>query len=284
MPTTTRHPDAPTTDATGVRLPDALFGETKGVLDMLRRVTVATNLGDTAALVAEMSAGDGMFAWDGDGRIRGASAVARFVTDHRALVPGADIEFAPPRVVFEEGHAWAWVDWAWSVSAGEAVCRLVREDGRWRIAAMDPTGALALRPDADFDPRSAARALAGAVSFLELLDGALRAGADHAMNAARREPLYAMVTGRGALGRANTLARLVELSGRLERANTSVAVSMASGRALVLVEGDGDTRTALHMRRAGADWRLCAVELPSRDTTDASRPASSVTNTTIAEA
>ena len=178
MNATTQRIDAGIPEATAPDARDPLHLDAVSVLAMLRRATDAVNAGDREALAREMTRDDEPFTWDGVERVRGASSVASLVADHRALVPGSEVQFSPPRIVLEDEHTWAVISWAWSVSAGEAICKLAREDGSWRIAAIDPTGERVRRPQPDFDPRSAIDRLRGVVSFLSLIECSLQADAE----------------------------------------------------------------------------------------------------------
>jgi hypothetical protein len=274
MMTTTRHDDAALTNNSPVTLPDSLHDDTAAVLAMVERLTRAANRGDTDGLIADMSQRAEAFTWDGDARLHGSRAVADFVRNHRALVPSSDIEFGPPRVVFDGDTAWICIAWAWSVSAGEAWWLLAREDERWRMVAIDLTGARVRTPDPDFDPRPAVRALGDVVSLLSLLDGALQSGREQSARPVSRESLGAMVAGAGVLSREHMLACLVDLGERLDCAKAPVTVCARSGRALALIAGeDGvadEVTVVLELQLVGTDWRLCGVRPP--DTDNVTRP------------
>ncbi|MBT3267415.1 hypothetical protein HN371_09700 [Candidatus Poribacteria bacterium] len=250
MSATQQHLDAGTPDPLPIAPADFLYADTVGLLAMLRGFTDAVNQGDREALAGEMTRDTAPFSWDGDERIRGASSVASMVADHRALVPGADVQFRPPRIVFEHERAWAVINWGWSVSAGEGICELVREDGNWRIAAIDPTGERIARPESDFDPRAAIDALRGVVAYLALLECSLEA--------AETSPPPVAV-GHETLQLESDLARQDEWTGRVHCAAMAVAVCPVSRRALALMEDDGDAPITLELRRAGDGWRLAAV-------------------------
>ena len=245
MNATTRHIDAGKPEAMAPDTCDPLHLDAASVLAMLRRATDAVNAGDREALAREMTGQGEPFTWDGSERVCGASSVASLVVDHRVLVPSSELQFSPSRIVFEDEHAWAVINWAWSVSAGEAICKLACEDRSWRIAAIDPMGDRVRHPEPDFDPRSAIDELRGVVSFLALIECSLQADAEPT----RRSGDVDHGAGRAARG----------LAARVDCAAMPVAVCAHSRRALALTEDQGHATITLELRRASDQWRVAAV-------------------------
>jgi hypothetical protein len=259
MPATTPR-NAKAADVAALVLRDSLHRDTPNVRAMFRRATHAIQEADGAALGRELT-GD-VLAWNDGHRVNGRVSVTALVLGHRELVPGQQVDFGEPQVAFVGAEAWARIPWAWSVSAGEAICRLARQGAEWRIAAIDPTGERLAAPDEDFDPRAAAQELDRIAAIVALLGASLRAAGARAFTSDSGGGLPILDAEGSRLPTEAAEKCLDELANHLDATQASVAACLPSGRALVTVNGGGSEFT-LHIERT-CQWRLVTVVCGNR--------------------